>query len=57
MSVEEAYRVLGLDPGADTTDVKQAYREKVKSVHPDTATGDEEAFKRVTQAYERLAED
>jgi curved DNA-binding protein CbpA len=34
--------------------VKQAYREKVKEVHPDTDGGDEEAFKKVNRAYERL---
>ncbi|MFC7114352.1 DnaJ domain-containing protein [Natronoarchaeum sp. GCM10025703] len=36
--------------------MRKAYREKVKSVHPDTADGDEEEFKRVTNAYERLTE-
>lgn len=50
----EAYRVLGVEPGADDATVKQAYRQKVKEVHPDTADGDEEQFKRVTRAYERL---
>ncbi|SFR93748.1 DnaJ domain-containing protein [Halomicrobium zhouii] len=52
----EAYRTLGLDPGADESSVKQAYREKVKQVHPDTDGGDEEAFKAVTAAYERLTD-
>jgi curved DNA-binding protein CbpA len=28
----------------------------VKEVHPDTETGDQETFKRVTRAYERLTE-
>ena len=50
----EAYRRLGLEPGADEATVKRAYREQVKEVHPDTADGDQEAFKRVTRAYERL---
>ena len=50
----EAYSVLDLDPGADDDTVKQAYRRKVKEVHPDTDGGDEEQFKRVTRAYERL---
>lgn len=56
MSIEEASRVLGVDAGADAAAVKRAYREKVKSVHPDTSTGDEATFKRVTRAYERLSE-
>lgn len=50
----EAYRRLGLEPGADDATVKRAYREQVKEVHPDTADGDQEEFKRVTRAYERL---
>lgn len=50
----EAYRRLGLEPGANDAAVKRAYRERVKEVHPDTADGDQETFKRVTRAYERL---
>jgi len=50
----EAYRRLGLEPGADEAAVKRAYRERAKEVHPDTADGDQEAFKEVTRAYERL---
>ena len=54
MAPEAAYRALGLDPGADDAAVQRAYRERVKETHPDRADGDEEAFKRVTRAYERL---
>ena len=53
----EAYDRLGLDPDADADAVKRAYREKVKEVHPDTEGGDEDAFKRIKTAYERLDED
>lgn len=53
-STVEAYRVLGLDPGASETAVRSAYREKVKVVHPDTKDGDERRFKRVNEAYEHL---
>lgn len=55
-SPSEAYQTLGLDPQADEEAVKAAYREKVKDVHPDTEDGDEEQFKEVTRAYERLTE-
>ncbi|QLD87369.1 DnaJ domain-containing protein [Natronomonas halophila] len=55
ISKAEAYRRLGLDPGADEATVKRAYREKVKEVHPDRG-GDEETFKKVTEAYETLTE-
>jgi DnaJ-domain-containing protein 1 len=55
-SAREAYRTLGLDPSATASDVKDAYRRKVKEVHPDTESGSEEAFKRVNRAYERLSD-
>ena len=55
-SVAEAYRTLGLDADADAEAVRRAYRERVKSVHPDREGGDEEEFLRVKKAYERLNE-
>jgi hypothetical protein len=56
LSRREAYRRLNLEPGADEQAIRAAYREKVKDVHPDTEDGTEEAFKRTTEAYERLVE-
>ncbi|WP_142858261.1 J domain-containing protein [Salinigranum halophilum] len=56
-SQREAYRTLGLDPGADEAAVRSAYRERVKEVHPDRPSGDEDEFKRVNRAYERLTEE
>ena len=50
----EAYERLDLDPDAADDEVRRAYRAKVKEVHPDTEGGDEERFKRVNRAYERL---
>ena len=55
-NLSDAYRTLGLDPGADPDSVRRAYREAVKRVHPDTDGGDEEAFKRVNAAYDRLTD-
>ena len=49
----EDYQVLDLEPGAGTDAVKEAYREKARELHPDRG-GDEEAFSRVNEAYERL---
>jgi hypothetical protein len=51
----EALRTLGLDGDATDDEVRHAYRERVKEVHPDRG-GDEESFKRVTRAYERLTD-
>jgi hypothetical protein len=48
--VASAFRELGLDPGADVETVRDAYRDRVKEVHPDQG-GDEESFKRVREAY------
>lgn len=54
LTTAEAYDILDLDPGVGDSAVKQAYREKVKDVHPDTDSGSQEAFKRVNEAYEHL---
>ena len=43
--------------GADEAAVRSAYRERVKEVHPDRPSGDEDEFKRVNRAYERLTEE
>ena len=47
-----AYRELGLSTSATLTEVKGAYRHRVKEVHPDHG-GDEDEFKRVREAYTR----
>lgn len=54
MGLEAAYRTLGVDPDADEETIKRAYRERAKSLHPDAESGDEEAFKKLTRAYDRL---
>ncbi|MEF8839789.1 MAG: J domain-containing protein, partial [Haloarculaceae archaeon] len=56
MTAREAASVLGVGPDADEDAVRTAYRERIKEVHPDTDGGDEDAFKRVRDAYERLEE-
>lgn len=51
----EAYRTLDLEPGAGEGEIKRAYREKAKTTHPDRG-GSEEAFKEVSNAYDRLTD-
>jgi hypothetical protein len=45
-----AFDRLGLPPTAGTDEVKAAYRQRVKHVHPDHG-GDSESFKRLQDAY------
>jgi len=42
--------VLGIDPSATAEEVRSAYREQIKDVHPDHG-GDRETFERVREAY------
>ncbi len=51
----DARRTLGVEAGASQSEVKSAYRDRVKETHPDSG-GDEEEFKRVNRAYETLKE-
>ncbi len=51
--VSSSYDILGLDEDADIDDIKEAYRELVKEVHPDLG-GNQEEFKRIQSAYEDL---
>ncbi|MFW6017235.1 MAG: J domain-containing protein [Halapricum sp.] len=46
----EAFARLGLPAGAPLADVRDAYRERVKEVHPDQG-GDEDTFRQVREAY------
>ena len=49
------YDILRVDVDADEDEIKAAYRDRVKEVHPDLG-GSEAAFKRVERAYEQLSE-
>lgn len=55
----EYYQLLGLQKDASEKDIKKAYREKAKELHPDRNPGDkkaEELFKRVSEAYSVLSD-
>ncbi len=56
MTDREAYAALGLDPTADSETVRTTYRKQAKRLHPDGEEGDEEAFKKLNKAYERLSD-
>ncbi|WP_096390887.1 J domain-containing protein [Halopenitus persicus] len=53
--VATAFAELELPRSTDEEAVKRAYRERVKDVHPDQG-GDEEAFRRVREAYATATE-
>ncbi|KAJ8602224.1 hypothetical protein CTAYLR_003662 [Chrysophaeum taylorii] len=49
------YAQLGVRPGASNDEIKRAYRKKSLSCHPDKG-GDEEAFKKLSEAYSVLSD-
>jgi len=55
-TLSEAYDTLGVDPGADFSEIQSAYRDLVKETHPDSG-GDEDEFKQVAAAYDRIREE
>tara|TARA_R110002020_G_scaffold37239_1_gene112410 strand:+ start:14039 stop:14869 length:831 start_codon:yes stop_codon:yes gene_type:complete len=55
-SLEQAYQVLGLNPGADDTAAKRAYRKIASKVHPDVNPSPDanQAFQKAAEAYEAI---
>ncbi|MEX2629866.1 MAG: DnaJ domain-containing protein [Tistlia sp.] len=48
---------MGLEPGADWTEIRSRYKQLAKRLHPDATGGDrvsEERLKRVNRAYATL---
>jgi hypothetical protein len=54
MTDEEAYQILGLQPGAGRPEIMQAYRRLMKTVHPD-AGGSAFLAAKVNEARDKLA--
>lgn len=61
-AVDNAYEVLGLQPGASDAEIERAYRKMISEYHPDkvaNAAGEikalaEQRSRAINQAYERL---
>ena len=51
----EAYKLLGVSPGASDDELKRAYRKALRQAHPDHG-GTSEQFARVQAAWETLSE-
>jgi len=54
MELHEAYKTLGLDQGATKDDINKAFRELSKKHHPDRPGGNEEHYKKITEAKHTL---
>ena len=51
--MQDPYSVLGVNPGATKDEVKKAFKKRAMETHPDRG-GNEEEFKKVNEAYERI---
>ncbi|ERS90810.1 MULTISPECIES: molecular chaperone DnaJ [unclassified Halomonas] len=59
MSKRDYYEVLGVERGADTKEIKKAYRRLAQKYHPDRNPDDDSAaekFREVSEAYEVLSD-
>lgn len=56
MEFRDYYRTLGVEPDADTDDIRRAYRKLARKYHPDLnkEAGSEDKFKEVGEAWEVL---
>ncbi|MDA9867988.1 J domain-containing protein [Synechococcus sp. AH-224-I15] len=48
------YEVLGVQPGATEQEIRAAYREAVRTLHPDSGATDSSAFHQATDARDLL---
>ena len=56
---DDYYKILGIDKGADATQIKKAYRKLALKYHPDKTKGDkalEDKFKKISEAYAVLSD-
>ncbi|MEE9380068.1 MAG: DnaJ domain-containing protein, partial [Hyphomonadaceae bacterium] len=56
---KDPYKILGVARGAPEAEIKKAYRQRAKALHPDLHPNDEakaEEFKRVSSAFDILSD-
>ncbi len=56
MKYQDYYKILGVERSATDAEIKKAYRKLAGQYHPDKATGDENKFKEISEAYEVLSD-
>jgi molecular chaperone DnaJ len=49
------YKILGVEKSSTDDDIKKAYRKLAQQYHPDKASGNEEKFKEINEAYQVLS--
>jgi curved DNA-binding protein CbpA len=55
--LDNHYKLLGIQPGASTAEIKKAFRQKAKQLHPDIAgIQHSEEMRRLIKAYEALSD-
>ena len=56
--MKDCYKILGVRPGATAAEIKRAYRQKAKLLHPDASqnAATTEEFREVVKAYEILSD-
>ncbi|XP_055683524.1 translocation protein SEC63 homolog isoform X1 [Lutzomyia longipalpis] len=57
MSNFDPYEILGVPLGSSQSEIKRAYHQLSRVLHPDKKTGDEKAFMMLTKAYQALTDD
>src|SRR3989344_6763699 len=55
--MKDYYKILGVEKGAGTEEVKKAYSKLAHQHHPDKKGGDEAKFKEINEAYYVLGDD